>query len=71
MKKNYKITEATFLSKKGRVIPPTKIREGSVVRVCGVIEKHHKKIFVNVDVKKEDGDFYLQYGDLVQIEPAV
>ena len=71
MIKNYKITEAKFLSRKGRTISPTKIREGYVVRVGGVIKKHHKKIFVNVEVKKEDGDFYLQYGDLVQIEPAV
>lgn len=71
MRKNYKITEATFLSKKGRVISPTEIQEGNVVRVGGVIKRHQKKIFINVDVIKENGDFYLQYGDLVQIEPAV
>lgn len=71
MRKNYKITEATFLSKKGKTISSTKIREGNVVRVSGVIKKHHKKIFVNIDVMKENGKYYLQYGDMVQIEPAV
>lgn len=71
MKKNYKITEATFLSKKGRKISPVKVREGNVVRVGGIIKKHHKKIFVNIDVMKENGEFYLQYGELVQIEPTV
>lgn len=71
MKKNYKITEATFLSKKGRKISPVKVHEGNVVRVGGIIKKHHKKIFVNIDVMKENGEFYLQYGDLVQIEPTV
>ena len=71
MKKNYKITEATFLSKKGRKISPVKIREGNVVRVGGIIKKHRKKIFVNIGVMKENGEFYLQYGDLVQIEPTV
>ena len=71
MKKDYKITDATFLSGKGRKIPQTKILEGDVVRVGGVIKKHHKKIFVNIRVIKENEEFYLQYGDLVQIEPAV
>lgn len=71
MKKSYKITEATFLSKKGKVIFPTRVREGNVVRVGGVIKKHHKKIFVNVYVVKENGDFYLQYGNMVQIESVV
>ncbi len=71
MRKNYKITDATFLSGKGRKIPQTKIREGNVVRVGGVIKKHHKEIFINIDVIKEDGKFYLQHGDQVQIESAV
>lgn len=71
MRKSYKITGAKFLSKKGNIISPTKIREGNVVRVGGVIKKHHKEIFVNINVMKQDGEFYLQYGDLVQIEPTV
>lgn len=71
MRKNYKITEAKFLSRNGRTISPTKIREGNVVRVGGIIKKHHKEIFINIDVIKEDGKFYLQHGKQVQIESAV
>lgn len=71
MRKNYKITEAKFLSRNGRTISPTKIREGNVVRVGGIIKKHHKEIFINIDVIKEDGKFYLQHGNQVQIESAV
>lgn len=70
-KETFKITNAEFATRRGRKIPKTKVKEGNVVKVSGIVKRGHKKIYVNVEVMKEEGKFYLQYGDLVRIEPAV
>lgn len=70
-KETLRITEAKFVTQRGRKIPEFSLQEGNVVKVSGIVKKGHKKIYVNVEVIKEEGNFYLQYGDLVRIEPAV
>lgn len=69
-KETLRITEAKFATQRGRKIPEFNLRECNVVKVSGIVKKDTKKIYVNVEVIKEEGDFYLQYSDLVRIESA-